>query len=155
MVSPYSECVYWFHHWPLFLGYLWSNPVCSSATFELCFVDICGLTRRLHIWALFHRYLWPHLILDVFVGSAFEQISVENAAVVQRSRVVQWGAALLHCRNLVLLQLRIFWGVSDPLCLFSSSALHLGWPASQSHGSVSQREQLVFCYRSNSTPLSD
>jgi hypothetical protein len=69
-------------------------------------------------------------------------------------------------------------GVSDPLCLSSSSALHffrlfffgsitlftrmtgnslhMQWPlTSQSHGSVSQREQLVFCYGSNSTPLSD
>jgi hypothetical protein len=34
--------------------------------------------------------------------------------------------------------------------------LHMQWPlTSQLHGSVSQREQLVFCYGSNSTPLSD
>jgi hypothetical protein len=66
-----------------------------------------------------------------------------------------------------------FW-VSDPLCLSSSSALlfqiilfgyttlltgmtgsslHMQWPLTyQLHGSVSQREQLVFCYGSNSTP---
>jgi hypothetical protein len=32
-------------------------------------------------------------------------------------------------------------------------SLHMQWPlTSQSHGSVSQREQLVFCYGSNSTP---
>jgi hypothetical protein len=64
-----------------------------------------------------------------------------------------------------------FLGVSDPSCLSSSSALHFSnysfhvhhpltemtgislhmqWPlTSQSHGSVSQREQLFFCYESN------
>jgi hypothetical protein len=32
-------------------------------------------------------------------------------------------------------------------------SLHMRWPlTSQSHGSVSQREQLVFSYGSNSTP---
>jgi hypothetical protein len=32
-------------------------------------------------------------------------------------------------------------------------SLHMQWPlTSQSHGSVSQREQLVFSYGSNSTP---
>jgi hypothetical protein len=35
-------------------------------------------------------------------------------------------------------------------------SLHMQWPlTSQSHSSVSQREQLVFHYGSNSTPLSD
>jgi hypothetical protein len=33
-------------------------------------------------------------------------------------------------------------------------SLHMQWPlTSQSHGSVSQREQLVFCSGSNSTPV--
>jgi hypothetical protein len=71
---------------------------------------------------------------------------------------------------------RVFWGVSGPLCLSTSAlqffypiilfgsttlltgmmtgiSLHMQWPlTSQSHGSFSQREQLAFCYRSNSTP---
>jgi hypothetical protein len=35
----------------------------------------------------------------------------------------------------------------------TGNSLHKQWPlTSQSHGSVSQREQLVFCYESNSTP---
>jgi hypothetical protein len=35
-------------------------------------------------------------------------------------------------------------------------SLHIQWPlTSQLHRSVSQREQLFFCYGSNSTPLSD
>jgi hypothetical protein len=35
----------------------------------------------------------------------------------------------------------------------TSISLHMQWPmTSQSHGSLSQREQLVFHYRSNSTP---
>jgi hypothetical protein len=34
-------------------------------------------------------------------------------------------------------------------------SLNMQWPlTTQSHGSVSQREQLAFCYRSNPTPRS-
>jgi hypothetical protein len=72
--------------------------------------------------------------------------------------------------------LQVCFLVSDPLCLSSYLALHffrlflcgsttlltgmtgislyMQWPlTSQSHGSVSQREQLVFHYGSNSMPL--
>jgi hypothetical protein len=53
-----------------------------------------------------------------------------------------------------------FW-VSDPLCLsttlltgMTGISLHMQWPlTAQSHGSASQREQFVFRYGSNSTPL--
>jgi hypothetical protein len=42
------------------------------------------------------------------------------------------------------------------LTRMTSISLRMQWPlTSQLHGSVSQREQLVFCYGSNSTPLSD
>jgi hypothetical protein len=38
----------------------------------------------------------------------------------------------------------------------TSNSLHMQWPlTSQSHGSVSQREQLVFRYGSNSMRLSN
>jgi hypothetical protein len=36
----------------------------------------------------------------------------------------------------------------------TSISLHMQWPlTSQTHGSVSQREHLVFCYRLNSMPI--
>jgi hypothetical protein len=42
------------------------------------------------------------------------------------------------------------------LTWMTGNSLHMQWPlTSQLHGSVSQREQLVFCCGSNSTPSKD
>jgi hypothetical protein len=47
----------------------------------------------------------------------------------------------------------ILFGSTTLLTRMTDNSLHMQWPlTSQSHGSVSQREQLFFCYGSNSTP---
>jgi hypothetical protein len=47
----------------------------------------------------------------------------------------------------------IHFGSTTLLTGMTGNSLHMQWPlTSQSHGSVSQREHLVFHYRSNSTP---
>jgi hypothetical protein len=48
----------------------------------------------------------------------------------------------------------ILFGSTTLLSGMTGISWHMQWPlTSQSHGSVSQREQLFFCYGSNSTPL--
>jgi hypothetical protein len=48
----------------------------------------------------------------------------------------------------------ILFGSTTLLTRMTGSSLHVQWPlTSQLHGSVSQREQLFFCYGSNSTPF--
>jgi hypothetical protein len=50
----------------------------------------------------------------------------------------------------------ILFGSTTLLIRMTSNYLHMQWPlTSQLHGSVSQIEQLVFCYGSNSMPFSD
>jgi uncharacterized membrane protein len=50
----------------------------------------------------------------------------------------------------------IRFGSTTLLTGMTGISLHMQWPlTSQSHGSFSLREQLFFCYGSNSTPLSD
>jgi hypothetical protein len=47
----------------------------------------------------------------------------------------------------------ILFGSTTLLTGMTSNSLHMQWPlTSQLHGSVSEREQLVFCYGSNYTP---
>jgi hypothetical protein len=47
----------------------------------------------------------------------------------------------------------ILFGSTTLLTGMTGNSLHMQWPlTSQSHGDVSQREQLVFRYGSNSTP---
>jgi hypothetical protein len=54
---------------------------------------------------------------------------------------------------LALLFSNILFGSTTLLTWMTDNSLHMQWPlTSQSHGSVSQREQLVFHYGSNSTP---
>ena len=43
----------------------------------------------------YDQVIQTDLVLDVLVGAALEEVSVEDAAVVQGRRVVQWRATLL------------------------------------------------------------
>jgi hypothetical protein len=63
----------------------------------------------------------------------------------------------LTVRFLQCIFFRLFFS-GPPPCLngMTSISLHMQWPlTSQSHGSFSQSEQLVFHYSSNSMSLSD
>jgi hypothetical protein len=109
---------------------------------------------------LANRILFRVLILHSFSGLLFPHSFFPHS--------------FFHICHMIL-----FWGVSDPFCAYlllrcppffplirfvpntlltgmTGISLHMQWPlTSQSHGSFSQREQLVFCYSSNSTPLSN
>jgi hypothetical protein len=42
----------------------------------------------------------PHLVLNVLVSAALEQIAIEDSAVVKGSRIVKWGSTLLKIESL-------------------------------------------------------